>query len=153
MILDTAVCRATEGFRSPKRATDLREQTGLQPLERTPCPVEETVCERMGLLHAPPRDDFIATMTDAERSAFDAHAAWLRGLLAEGVLIMAGPCLGQVNTGIALFEAPDDEAARRVVADEPVTSGGYMRGDLAPAENLIRPGGRRCGGVPETAGT
>ena len=35
----------------------------------------------------PPRDDFIATMTAAERSAFDAHAAWLRKLLADGVLI------------------------------------------------------------------
>ena len=80
----------------------------------------------------PPRDDFIATMTDAERSAFGAHAAWLRKLLADGVLIVAGPCLGQVNTGIAIFEAPDEEAARRVVAYEPVTSGGYMDGDLRP---------------------
>ena len=80
----------------------------------------------------PPRDDFIATMTDAERSAFDAHAAWLRTLLADGVLIVAGPCLGQVNTGIAIFEAPDEDTARGIVADEPVTSGGYMRGDLRP---------------------
>ncbi len=80
----------------------------------------------------PPRDDFMATMTDAERSAFEAHAAWLRGLLAEGVLIAAGPCLGQVNTGIAIFEAPDEETARRTVAGEPVTSAGYMRGDLRP---------------------
>ena len=80
----------------------------------------------------PPRDDFIATMTDAERSAFDAHAAWLHKLLADGVLIVAGPCLGQVNTGIAIFEATGEEAARRIVADEPVTSGGYMRGDLRP---------------------
>ena len=80
----------------------------------------------------PSRDDFIATMTDAERSAFDAHAAWLRTLLADGVLIVAGPCLGQVNTGIAIFEAPDEDTARRIVAGEPVTSGGYMRGDLRP---------------------
>jgi uncharacterized protein YciI len=71
-------------------------------------------------------------MTDAERSAFDAHAAWLRTLLADGVLIVAGPCLGQVNTGIAIFEAPDEDTARRIVADEPVTRGGYMRGDLRP---------------------
>lgn len=80
----------------------------------------------------PPRDDFIATMTDAERSAFGAHADWLRQLLADGVLIVAGPCLGQVNTGIAIFEAPDEQTALRIVADEPVTSGGYMRGDLRP---------------------
>ena len=80
----------------------------------------------------PPRNDFMATMTAAERSAFDAHAAWLRKLLTDGVLIVSGPCLGQVNTGIAIFEAAGAEAARRIVADEPVTSGGYMRGDLRP---------------------
>lgn len=80
----------------------------------------------------PPRDDFIATMTGAERAAFDAHAGWLRALLADGALIVAGPCLGNVSTGIAIFEAPDEDTARRIVADEPVTSGGYMRGDLRP---------------------
>jgi len=71
-------------------------------------------------------------MTDAERSAFDAHAAWLRKLLADGVLIAAGRCLGTVNTGIAIFGAPDEETARKIVTDEPVTRGGYMRGDLRP---------------------
>ena len=80
----------------------------------------------------PPLDHFTATMTEAERSAFEAHAAWLRGLLADGALLVAGPCLGQVNTGIAIFEAPDAETAQRIVAGEPVTSSGYMRGDLRP---------------------
>ncbi|HWG60862.1 MAG TPA: YciI family protein [Streptosporangiaceae bacterium] len=80
----------------------------------------------------PPRDDFIATMTDRERSAFDAHAAWLRQLLADDLLIASGPCLGKVNTGIVIFEAPNEEAARRIIADEPVTDRGYMPGDLRP---------------------
>ncbi|HEY6279469.1 MAG TPA: YciI family protein [Streptosporangiaceae bacterium] len=80
----------------------------------------------------PPRDDFIATMSDAERAAFGTHAAWLGQLMADGVLIAAGPCLGRTNTGIAIFEAPSQEEAERVVAGEPVTSGGYMRGDLRP---------------------
>ena len=92
---------------------------------------DRRVSEWVLFMH-PPRDEFIATMTGAERSAFDAHAAWLRGLLADGVLIVSGPCLGKVNTGIAIFEAPDEQAARRIVAGEPVTSGGYMRGDLRP---------------------
>ena len=48
------------------------------------------------------------------------------------MLIAAGPCVGQVNTGLAIFEAPDEQTARRVVAGEPVTSGGYMGGDLRP---------------------
>jgi uncharacterized protein YciI len=92
---------------------------------------DRCVSEWVFFMH-PPRDDFMATMTGAERSSFDAHAAWLRKLLAEGVLILAGPCLGQVNTGIAIFEAPSEQDARRIVADEPVTSVGYMRGELRP---------------------
>jgi hypothetical protein len=59
--------------------------------------------ERVLFMH-PPREDFIATMSDAERAAFDAHAAWLRGLLADGLLTASGPRLGWVNTGIAIFE-------------------------------------------------
>jgi uncharacterized protein YciI len=89
------------------------------------------VSEWVFFMH-PPRDDFIATMSGAERAAFDAHAAWLRKLLADGLLIAAGPCLGQVNTGLAIFEAASEEEARRITAGEPVTSGGYMRGDLRP---------------------
>ena len=83
------------------------------------------------LMH-PPRDDVMATMTEDERSAFDAHAVWLRMLLADGVLIAAGPCLGRINTGIAIFEAPTQEEAQGIVAGEPVTGAGYMRGDLRP---------------------
>ncbi|MCW2888266.1 MAG: uncharacterized protein QOE54_3562 [Streptosporangiaceae bacterium] len=80
----------------------------------------------------PERDDFMATMTQAEHAAFAAHAAWLRRLLADGVLIAAGPCLGRTNTGIAIFEAPDQETAQHIVADEPVTSGGHMLPELRP---------------------
>jgi carbonic anhydrase/acetyltransferase-like protein (isoleucine patch superfamily)/uncharacterized protein YciI len=89
------------------------------------------VSEWIFFMH-PPRDDFIATMSSAERAAFDAHAAWLRKLLADGLLVAAGPCLGQVNTGIAIIEAGSEEEAQRIVAGEPVTSGGYMRGELRP---------------------
>ena len=80
----------------------------------------------------PPRDDFSATMSAAEREAFDAHANWLRWLQADGVLITAGPCLGQVNTSLAIFEAASEEEAQRLVAAEPVTRGGHMRGELRP---------------------
>jgi uncharacterized protein YciI len=89
------------------------------------------VSEWVFFMH-PPREDFIATMSDAEQAAFGAHAAWLRQLLADGVLIAAGPCLGRTNTGIAIFEAPSQEEAQRIVVGEPVTSGGHMRGDLRP---------------------
>ena len=47
----------------------------------------------------------------AEWAAFDAHAAWLRKLLAGGLLIAASPCLGLVSTGIAIFGAASESAA------------------------------------------
>lgn len=60
------------------------------------------------------------------------HFLRLERLLAAGTLIMAGPTLGPVNTGIAVFEAPDEEAARRVMEEDPVIAGGFARGELRP---------------------
>jgi uncharacterized protein YciI len=53
-------------------------------------------------------------------------------LLAEGVIVLVGPTLGPVNTGIAIFEAPDEEAARRLMEEDPVVAGGYAHGELRP---------------------
>jgi uncharacterized protein YciI len=80
----------------------------------------------------PPREHFAATMTDDEAIAFRAHFARLRTLLDEGVLILAGPTLGPTNTGIAVFEAPDEEAAQRIVDEDPVIKAGFLTGELRP---------------------
>ncbi len=69
---------------------------------------------------------------DQERAAFVAHAQWLGRLLADGVLILAGPTLGAVNTGIGIFEASDEETARAIIAEDPVTRGGFARTELRP---------------------
>jgi uncharacterized protein YciI len=89
------------------------------------------MAEWIYFLH-PPRDNFAATMTDEERAAFGEHARWLAKLLDEGVLILAGPTLGPVNTGIGIFEAPDEETARAIVAEDPVNRGGFARAELRP---------------------
>jgi uncharacterized protein YciI len=80
----------------------------------------------------PPRDDFAATMTDEERAVWAIHFERLQQLLAEGTLILAGPTLGHLNTGIAIVEAPDEAAARRIMDDDPVIAGGFARGELRP---------------------
>ena len=49
-----------------------------------------------------------------------------------GALILAGPTLGQINTGICVFEAPDEDTARQVMLDDPVIAGGYAKGELRP---------------------
>jgi uncharacterized protein YciI len=82
----------------------------------------------------PPRDNFAATMTDEERAAFTEHARWLAGLLADGVLILAGPTLGPVNTGVGVFEAPDEETALAIIAGDPVARGGFARPELRPIQ-------------------
>ena len=78
----------------------------------------------------PPREDFAATMTDEERAVWSIHFERFERMLAEGSLILVGPTLGQVNTGIAIFEAPDEAAARAIMVGDPVIAGGFARGEL-----------------------
>jgi uncharacterized protein YciI len=79
-----------------------------------------------------PRDDFALTMTAEEEAVWGAHFARLQRLHADGSLILAGPTLGSVNTGIAVFEAPDERAARRIMEEDPCVQGGYARGEVRP---------------------
>ena len=69
-------------------------------------------------------------MTEAEGAVFAEHFAHLEAWFAEGTLVMAGPTLGTVNTGIAVFEAPDEESARRQMESDPAIAKGVVRGEL-----------------------
>ena len=80
----------------------------------------------------PPRDDFAATMTDDEKAAWSIHFERFQRLLAEGTIILVGPTLGTKNTGICVFEAPDEAAARRFMEEDPVFLGGFATGELRP---------------------
>jgi uncharacterized protein YciI len=89
------------------------------------------MAEWIYFIHAP-RDDFAATMTVDEREVWTVHFERLQRLLAEGTLILAGPTLGPVNTGICIFEADDEEAARRIMEDDPAIASGIATGELRP---------------------
>jgi uncharacterized protein YciI len=108
----------------------------------------------------PPREDFAATMTDEERAVWGVHFERFERMLAEGSIILVGPTLGSVNTGIAIFEAPDEPTARRIMDEDPVIAGGFARGELRPfrvslmrglrltdRNHSVRPG-RRTAGPP-----
>lgn len=82
-------------------------------------------------LHAP-REDFAATMTETEQEVFGRHFAHLHRLLTEGTLILAGPTLGPVNTGLCVFTAPDETAARAIMHADPAVAEGLVRGELRP---------------------
>lgn len=88
-------------------------------------------------IHAP-RESFAETMTDDEKQTFSAHFQYLQRLLSEGSLILAGPTLGKVNTGICIFSAPDPAAAEKIMNDDPVVSSGLARGELREMRVALR---------------
>lgn len=96
------------------------------------------MAEWVYFIHAP-RENFAATMTEEEQAVWGVHFERLQRLLAEGVLVLAGPTLGPVNTGIAVIEAPDEAAARAIMDADPVLAGGFARGELRPfSVSLLR---------------
>ena len=80
-------------------------------------------------IHAP-RENFGATMTPEEQAVWGEHMQLLQRRLDEGSLILAGPTLGTINTGICVFEAPDEDAARAYMETDPTIASGIARGEL-----------------------
>ncbi len=96
------------------------------------------MAEWIYFLH-PPRNNFAATMTADEKAVWGRHFERLKQLHAEGVIILVGPTLGEVNTGIAIFEAADEASARRLMMEDPAIAGGYARRELRPFKvSLLR---------------
>jgi len=89
------------------------------------------MAEWIYFIHAP-RENFAATMTEEEQQVWGVHFERLKRLLADGTMILVGPTLGPVNTGIAVFEAPDEDAARTLMEEDPAISSGIARGELRP---------------------
>jgi uncharacterized protein YciI len=87
------------------------------------------MAEWIYFLHTP-RDDFAATMTPEEERVWGLHFERLKRMLADGTLIMAGPTLGRINTGIAVIEAPDEAGARRIMDEDPALTSGFATGEL-----------------------
>jgi uncharacterized protein YciI len=76
------------------------------------------------------REDFAATMTREEERVWGEHFERLKKLLTEGTLILAGPTLGRVNTGVAVIEASDEASARRIMEEDPTIASGLATGEL-----------------------
>jgi uncharacterized protein YciI len=87
------------------------------------------MAEWIYFLHVP-REDFAATMTTDEVRVWQIHSERLKRLLDEGSLLLAGPTLGRINTGVVVFEAPDEAAARRIMEEDPTITSGYATGEL-----------------------
>lgn len=80
----------------------------------------------------PLRENFAATMTDQEKRVWGIHWERAKRLYADGMIVAMGPTLGPINTGICIFEAPDEETARQIMEEDPAVSSGLARGELRP---------------------
>ncbi len=79
----------------------------------------------------PPRQTFVQDMTEEERAIMSEHAGYLKGLLDEGKLVLAGPALGPVF-GVAVLEATDEDEARAIMAADPAVRSGLQTAELSP---------------------
>src|SRR5688572_23658536 len=72
--------------------------------------------------------------TTEETAAVSRHFAHLQELTKQGVMILVGRTQNaDENTiGLAIFEAEDESAARKIMESDPAIVGGVMRADLYP---------------------
>ena len=89
------------------------------------------MAEWVYFIHAP-RENFAETMTEDEQAVWGRHVELLTRRLEAGSLILAGPTFGKVNTGICVFEAEDEAAARAYMEEDPTIAQGFARGELRP---------------------
>ena len=82
-------------------------------------------------IYRPPRPTFGTDSTPEEDRVIGAHFEYLKKLLAEGKLILAGPC-EDASMGIAVFETKDEEEARGIVAHDPAVTGGVFTCEMKP---------------------
>jgi uncharacterized protein YciI len=88
-----------------------------------------TMAEWIYFIH-PPREEFAGTMTDAEQEVWSRHWERIKRLYLEGSIVLVGPTLGRVNTGLCIFEAPDEDAARSFMNNDPAIAEGVATGEL-----------------------
>ncbi|MFT8309692.1 MAG: YciI family protein [Sporolactobacillus sp.] len=79
----------------------------------------------------PHRENFVDTMTSDEEAIMEKHFRYLKEILANGRLILAGPCLTG-EFGLIIFEAENWEAARRMIEQDPSVTANVMKAELHP---------------------
>jgi uncharacterized protein len=72
--------------------------------------------------------------TDRESAIVGAHFSYLKGLVEQGVVLMAGRTLNadESTFGIAIFEAESIQAAEEIMRGDPAVREGVMRAELFP---------------------
>jgi uncharacterized protein YndB with AHSA1/START domain len=87
----------------------------------------------------PPRPDFAFTLTEEERSLMNAHADYLRGLLRQGRMMIAGPVADPTGPwGLLILQAGTEAEAQAVTDSDPLArSGRGFRYEILPMLSVI----------------
>ena len=72
--------------------------------------------------------------TPEEAETVSRHFAYLSDLTDKGVMILVGRTQNKDEStiGIAIFEAEDESAARKIMENDPAVAGGVMQATLYP---------------------
>ena len=81
-----------------------------------------------------PRLHADSAWTKEDNAALERHFVRFQQAAKSGQLILAGRTSepGDKTFGIAIFEAPDENAARKFMEEDPVVAGGLMTAELHP---------------------
>jgi uncharacterized protein len=81
-----------------------------------------------------PRLHADSAWTKEDNAALERHFARFQQAAKSGQLILAGRTSepGDKTFGIAIFEAPDENAARKFMEEDPAVAGGLMTAELHP---------------------
>jgi uncharacterized protein YciI len=93
------------------------------------------------MLRLVPRLYADSAWTKEDNAALERHFARFQETTKSGQLILAGRTSepGDKTFGIAIFEAPDEEAAGKFMQEDPAVAGGLMTAELHPfAVALLR---------------
>ena len=87
----------------------------------------------------PPRPDFVATMSDDERTIMQNHAAYWMGRLKEGVALAYGPVADpKGDWGVGIIGAPDQAAVEMFRdADPAILSDHGFSYEILPMLRLV----------------
>ena len=86
------------------------------------------------VLRLVPRLHADSAWTKEDNAALERHFTRFQDAAKSGQLILAGRTSesGEKTFGIAIFEAPDEDAARKFMQEDPAVAGGLMTAELHP---------------------
>ena len=83
------------------------------------------------VIYRPPRPTFHEDATAEEERVIGSHFQYLKRLLADGKLLIAGPC-EDGSMGLAVIECESQEEARSILAADPAVQGHVFTGEIKP---------------------